>query len=105
MLVCAIIRRLYLKRYISRHESAWPEGWGKSDKKTTEKAGRRYPGTYTRRISPCVKEGFQTDVYVMAFPAPVEELFEPGIHTINILFLAGIPRFNGRNFTFYRTLI
>jgi len=41
----------------------------------------------------------------MAFPAPVDELFDPGIDTINIVFVAGIPRFYGRNFSFCRSSI
>jgi len=55
--------------------------------------------------SPCVKENFQADLYIMAFPAPVDELSEPGIDTINIVFVAGIPRFYGRNFNFCRSSI
>jgi hypothetical protein len=62
------------------------------------------PWRITRGL-PCVEEGFQADVYVMAFPAPVEELLHPGINIIKILFLAGIPMFNGRNFYFCRSLI
>jgi hypothetical protein len=41
----------------------------------------------------------------MAFPAPVDELFDPGIDTINIVFVAGIPWFYGRNFNFCRLSI
>jgi hypothetical protein len=55
--------------------------------------------------SPCVEEGFEADVYVMALFTPFEELPDLGIDTIKILFLGGIPRFKGRKFYFCRSSI
>jgi len=50
---------------------------------------------------PCVEEGFQADIDVMALLTPFEELLDPGIDgAIKILLLTGIPRFNSRNFIF-----
>jgi hypothetical protein len=57
------------------------------------------------RYSPCVEYCIQANVYVTAFPAPIEELLDPGINIINVLFHIGIQQFNGRNFTFCRLLI
>jgi hypothetical protein len=40
-----------------------------------------------------VKEGIQADVYIPALFSPFEELPDPGIDAIQILFLVRIPQF------------
>jgi hypothetical protein len=77
---------------------------GKRDgeKNTNDKQGKSIRNTcQDNKRLPCVEEGFQADIDVMALLTPFEELLDPGIDgAIKILLLTGIPRFNSRNFIF-----